>query len=72
MGYFEKIDPGGWIAMQVANFMEKIHLHSNVYQLTDLVSQIDNVDVCKGIITQLVKENQNLQKVVKGGFLQDD
>lgn len=62
MGYLERIDPSGWTAMQVSNFMEKIHLCGNVYQLTDLLDQTDSLCVCKGIIMQLVKENQSLQK----------
>lgn len=61
MGYFERIDPGGWTAVQVSNFMEKINRYGSMYQVSELLDQTDSIDVCKGIIVRLVKDNQNLR-----------
>ncbi len=62
MGYFRKIDPGGWTAVQVSNFIEKLDRGSNLYQISDLLDQIDSMPVCKGIILHLIRENKALQK----------
>lgn len=57
----EKLNKAGWVAIQVSSFMDKLDSMDGL-NLSYSLSQLDDLNVCKGIIRQLAIENSKLKE----------